>query len=29
MEFRLNYRKEPNLTLLIRKIVKKNFTVFD
>lgn len=29
MEFRFNYRKEPNLGLLIRKIVKKNFTVLD
>lgn len=27
MEFRFNYRKEPNLGLLIRKIIKKNFTV--
>ena len=29
MEFRFNYRKEPNFGLLIRKIIKKNFTVLD
>jgi transposase len=29
MEFRFNYRKHPNLGLLIKKIVKKNFSVLD
>lgn len=29
MEFRFNHRKHPNLGLLIKKIVKKNFTVLD
>lgn len=29
MEFRFNHRKEPNLGLLIRKIIKKNNAVLD
>jgi transposase len=29
MEFRFNHRKEPNLGLLIRKILKNNFNVLD